>query len=155
MGVNEATAEIKVVGMDGLVKSLRHADKDIQKSFRAALKESAKPITTLASALSTSDISHNRPGGPWSKFRIGMLAGGRVVYMAPKPHGISSRQSRAQRRGRYSRMSGRQLAGAARPRFAPILLERAMEPALEASQEEVKKAVQVAVDMVIAEIRGA
>ena len=126
-----STEEIHVRGLDELKAKLRRAGDGIPRDFTKELQTALQPAGEAAHGLAVSEISHMHDR-PWSKFRV--VAKSKGAYMAPSQRGTSSKQSRAQRRGRYSKMSGSRLASTGRPNLAPLLLTRAMEPAFEATK---------------------
>lgn len=111
---------IKVENYKNVLKAFGAASKTVERGFTGSLKEAAEPIAESAEQLAGSgEIRNLHDGDPWTKMRIGVTQ--RMVYVAPKE------------RGRRTR--GRPQIG--RPNLKPLLLDRAMEPALERHRDDV------------------
>lgn len=99
---------VKVSGYSELIRSFRKISKSISKELRAELRKTAEPVKVTAQQLALGDI-RNMPRSPrWAGMRIGVTAKG--VYLVP-----------ASRRGR----------GSGRANLKGLLLEQAMDPAVE------------------------
>jgi hypothetical protein len=109
-------AETVVLGMSGLQRALRFADREIGKDLRASLRDAAEPVRADAETLARSTIP--RVGIPWSGMRIGVTR--TVVYVAPKKRGKNPN------------------ARLRRPRFKDLLLDRAMNPALARNESQIE-----------------
>lgn len=84
------------------------------------LEQAAKPAETTAESLAVTTI-RNMPRSPqWANMRIGVSRPESIVYMVPFQRG--RKQAR-------------------RPNLANLLLQRAMEPALEQTAPEIEKQV--------------
>lgn len=124
---------IHVTGLNGLVDAFAAADRAVKDDLRDALQEAAAPVRTTAQQLAGASISHM--GGshrPWARMRIGM-AGRSVVYVAPVERGAKSRGAKATR---------------GRPNLARLLLDRAMEPALDQNTARVERRLDDLLDEV-------
>jgi hypothetical protein len=104
-------------------------ERDTRAGLRAGLRDVAEPVRRTAEALSQARIT--RIGRKWWKMRVGVTR--TLVYVAPRQRGITGRGPDPRRR----------------PRFADLLLERAMEPALEQNEAKVERAVDRLLDHVI------
>lgn len=93
--------------------------KDVDKEIRREFADVAEPIRRDAEQNARVEIA--RIGSKWSAMRVGQTR--RVVYVAPKARGV-----------------GRGVGGRRRPNLAPLLMERAMRPALERNRFEVAEA---------------
>ena len=94
-------------------------DKSLAGDLRSELREAAEPVADTSAEFALGRI-RNMPGSPrWAGMRT--VAGARSVIVVP---------SARRRRG-----------GKGRPNLAKLLLERAMDPALEAKSDEVVKRV--------------
>ena len=98
----------------------------VDKDLRDAMKSAAEPVRRDAEQLAVSNI--RRIGIPWSRMRTGVTR--HSVYVAPVERGVKSRTIR---RGR-------------RPNLKPLLLERAMDPALDQNADKVEREVIDAMD---------
>ncbi len=107
-------ATVRVKGLSELNRDFKKMDRDLSKELRKSLKEAAEPVKDAAQELALTRIG-NMPRSPdWAGQRVGATA--RSVYIVPK----------RRRRG-----------GSPRPNLANLLLEQAMEPALEEKSDEV------------------
>lgn len=114
---------IRVEGLAELQRALREADRAVAKDLRAELKKAGEPVRARAESRASSGIRNI--GGKWSRMKLG--ATGRMVYIAPA-----------------ARPSG----GSARPNLAPLLLQRAMVPAVSEKRGEVEEALEAWIDRV-------
>lgn len=96
---------------------------EASRDLRAVEREIAEPIRADAEALAVSSIT--RIGVPWSRMRIGVTR--RAVYVAPRQRGA---------RGRGNPRS--------RPKFADLIEQRAMTPALERNKPMIEARVEAA-----------
>jgi hypothetical protein len=115
-----------VVGLRELQRSLAAMDKGIRKDLRDTLKAAVEPVRSDAQRLATANIRHIGPR--WSLMRVGVTSS--LVYLAPKQR----------RRG-----------GSPRPNLAQLLMNRAMQPALDESENEIVAAVEIGLDRFITE----
>jgi hypothetical protein len=105
---------VRVRGYRELVKAFDGAEKQVRRDFKAELRDVAEPVRAEAALLAATAIP--RIGLKWSRMRVGVTS--RVVYVAP-----TSRSTRDPARKR--------------PNLAPLLMGRAMEPALQHHQDEI------------------
>ncbi len=108
---------VVVHGLASLDRAFAFAGKDLQKQLRADLREVAEPVRVDAERRAVAGISHI--GQPWSRMRA--VARRTLVYVAPVERGRASRANPALRR----------------PNLAGLLMDRAMQPALDAHTGEV------------------
>jgi hypothetical protein len=99
--------------------------KELKGEWRGRLRGIAVPIQRTAETLAYSEIP--RIGQQWGQMRIGVTQ--KLVYVAPKQRGIK----------RGSRK---------RPNLAPLLMSRAMEPALHQHENEIVGKVEHLLDVV-------
>lgn len=118
---------VVVQGLHELQASLAHADRSLRLGVRAGLRQAAEPVQRGAEELARANIS--RIGPRWSKMRIGVTRD--LVYVAPRQRG--------QGRGRDPRR---------RPNLAPLLMDRAMQPALDQHEAEVEARFEELLDRV-------
>jgi len=104
--------EIRVQGLRELSTAFGRLSAELKAELKAELAAAAEPVRARAEALATSEIRNIGP--TWSRMRVGVTPG--VVYVAPK-----SRRRR----------------GSPRKNLAPLLMDRAMQPALEQEEPEV------------------
>jgi len=103
-----------VEGMNDLLRALSLVNRDLRSDVRTALEAAAEPVRFDAEHLALSEISGMvRSRIPWHGMRIGVTQ--REVYVAPRQRGLKSRTNDRRRR----------------PNLFALLLQRAMEPALE------------------------
>lgn len=115
-----AESVIRVEGLRSLERAFRAADKELAGDLRDALQEAAAPVRRDAQALAASEIENINDGDPWASMRTGV--GRSIVYVAPVERGVKTR-------GRESRH---------RPNLGNLLMDRALEPALEENRGEVE-----------------
>lgn len=113
--VNERV--VRVEGLRELSRAFALADKAERRMFRQSLRDVAEPVRADAEALAVSRIS--RIGLPWSRMRVGVTR--TSVYVAPRERGTRTPTR-------------------SRPKLASLLMDRAMQPALDAHVEEVEEA---------------
>jgi hypothetical protein len=125
-----AAQAIKVEGLANLQRAFGRADRALRADLRDALQEAAAPVRADAQRLAGTEIRRMGAGSPWTRMRIGIL-GGTVVYVAPVERGVRGRAN-ARRR----------------PKLKPLMLERAMEPALERNRRAVVRRLDHMLDEV-------
>src|SRR5262245_52997182 len=105
---------VAVEGLRELNRAYKNVERDVRLGLRKELRQAAEPVRSGAE---TRAVVHIRNIGPaWSRMRVGVTQ--TSVYVAPRKRG--------------SRAAGRK-----RPNLADLLMTRAMEPSLAASQEKV------------------
>jgi hypothetical protein len=117
---------VAVKGYRELATAFAKADKEQKRGLPLVLRQAAEPVRREAEGLAAAEIT--RIGERWKQMRIGVTR--RLVYVAPKQRGVARRGDPARRR----------------PNLAPLLMERAMEPALHHHEAEVALAVDHALD---------
>jgi hypothetical protein len=114
---------VHITGLAELNRAFRKISGGLDKEMKEALLKAADPVKVRAESLALSRI-RNMPGSPhWADMRIGVSA--RAVYMVPRARG----------RG-----------GRARPNLKGLLLDRAMDPALDEKQDEIVEGVGKMID---------
>lgn len=111
-----ATASEKTMRVDGLRdlhRAFAAADKTLNSELRSSLRGVAEPVRRGAEQLSLRQIRNIGPR--WSRMRVGVTQ--TSVYVAPVERGRKS--------------------ATRRPNLADLLMDRAMQPALDANQEDV------------------
>ena len=107
------TGEIRVDGLRELQRAFKTANKDLAKEMRSSLRSAAEPVRREAEARTVREIRNI--GTVWDDMRTGVLTN--QTYVAP----------RRRRKG-----------GSPRPNLAGLLMERAMQPALDANARAVE-----------------
>lgn len=115
---------LKVRGLRDLQRLLKAAGPDADRTLKRTLREVAEPIRADAEQLAVSRIP--RVGLEWSRMRVGVTQ--RAVYVAPRARGT------------------RGITPRSRPRFADLMEQRAMHPALEQNRPELEARVDAAFD---------
>jgi hypothetical protein len=111
-----ATGAIAVKGLKELTRDFKRMSKDLDKGLTKELQRAAEPAAQKAEELALGKI-RNMPRSPhWAGMRIGVARARGVVYMVPAARRSSRR---------------------ARPNLSPLLLERAMQPAVEDTAPEI------------------
>lgn len=118
----DVTQPVRVEGLRQLSKAFKAADATLHKELKAALRQVAEPVKVDAEILAAERI--RRIGFPWSRMRVGITQSS--VYVAPQERGRRSRNNRAIRR----------------PNLKPLLLDRAMEPALASNIPEIEAGLE-------------
>lgn len=116
-----ASSAIRVKGLRDLQRAFGIADRSLQKRLRSTLREVAEPVRAEAEALASDNIRNI--GEDWPLMRVGVTQ--KLVYVAPQEKG---------------RRSGSQ-DGVARPNLAPLLMDRAMSPALDNNASQIEDAL--------------
>ncbi len=120
-----AAGAVRVEGLTELIESFYKADRGLAKEVRGELKDAGEVVRADGQGRAARTIHVSR--SHWEEMRLGITAAN-VVYVVPKHRG----------RGGSSR----------RKNLAVLLMDRALEPALEANREKVVKAVEDAVNNV-------
>jgi hypothetical protein len=120
-----AERAVRVQGLRELSRAFAVADKTLSRELRDKLREAAEPVRSDAEALAVARIP--RIGVPWSRMRVGVTRS--AVYVAPRQRGARGSRRR-------------------RPNLADLLMERSMQPALDANVPRVKESVEDVLDTV-------
>lgn len=108
-------------GLPQLKRLARAAGPEAQKDLNNRVRKLAEPIRADAESLAASGI--RRVGPRWSQMRVGFTQ--RLVYVAPRQKGVRARGPHPRRR----------------PRFADLMEQRAMTPALERNRGNLENGV--------------
>lgn len=132
---------IAVTGVADLQRAFGNLSRDLGKGVREALAAAADPVRADASLLAREEISglaraRTPIGQSWWQMRVGVTR--QSVYVAPVQRGVKSK-GRGKRR---------------RPNLAPLLLEKAMEPALERNRDRVEHEILSQLDELFARWEG-
>lgn len=117
---------IVVEGLHELQASLTHADRSLRLGVRKGLRQVAEPVQRGAEELAQANIS--RIGPRWSRMRVGITRD--LVYVAPRQRGTRGRRP------------------SSRPNLAPLLMERAMQPALDQHAGEIEARFEELLDRI-------
>ena len=102
---------IAVRGLRELTRTFNNAPADVKRAYKDELRTVAEPVRMDAEQLAVSTI--RKVGPDWSKMKTGVTT--RLVYVAPKQRGAGGRGPSPRRR----------------PKFGTLLMDRAMQPALD------------------------
>jgi len=119
--------EVSVRGLREMHRAFAVAEGDLDKRLRASLKKVAEPVRADAASRALHEIRniHTTSSGPnWSEMRTGVTT--KVVYVAPTQRG---------RRGRAATLARER----SNTLFADRLMDRAMQPALDAHTREIER----------------
>jgi hypothetical protein len=119
---------IYIRGLRDVSTAYSKLERDTRAGLRTGLRDIAEPVQHTAEALSQARIA--RIGRKWWKMRVGVTR--TVVYVAPRQRGVNGRGGPRRR-----------------PNLADLLMDRAMEPALEQNEANVEQAVDRLLDHVI------
>lgn len=112
------TQAVTIKGLRELKLIAAATGKEANKELNVELRKVAEPIRADAEGLAASGI--RRIGPKWSKMRVGVTT--KLVYVAPRQRGVK----------------GGGLDSRRRPKFADLMEERAMGPALEHNREMIE-----------------
>jgi hypothetical protein len=127
---------IVFTGFRELNLAYKEAERDVRLRWRANLRKVAEPVRRDIERLAMSSI-RRMPGSPkWSRMRVGVTQ--RVVYVAPRQRGVKT--------------TGRRQYG--RPNLGDLLMDRAMQPALERHEEQIFHNVEQLMDRIAADFNG-
>jgi hypothetical protein len=110
---------VPIRGFAELYTALAKADRQTRLGLRAGLRDVAEPVRKDAETLAGSEIRRMPLSPKWSKMRVGVSRN--LVYVAPRQRGVKTR--------------GRQQLR--RPNLADLLMDRAMQPALDRHENEI------------------
>jgi hypothetical protein len=122
---------VVVTGLRELSAAYAKLARDTRLGWRKAERDIAEPVQRDAEALAQARIT--RIGRRWFKMRIGVTRS--VVYVAPVQRGVKRKGDQWRRR----------------PNLADLLMDKAMEPALERNEAKVERAVEALLDKAIAD----
>ena len=115
---------VVVRGLHELQASLVHADRSLRLGVRGDLRQVAEPVQRGAEQLAAANIS--RIGPRWSKMRVGITRD--LVYVAPRQRGGKG--------------------ATRRPNLGTLLMDRAMQPALDQHISEIEARFEALLDEV-------
>lgn len=107
-------AAVNIKGLRELEALIAAEGPKAKRELNKELRLVAEPIRADAESFAASGIP--RIGPTWSKMRVGVTR--TLVYVAPRQRGVKGRGPNPRRR----------------PRFADLMLERAMDPALKKNE---------------------
>jgi len=116
-----AVGEVRIEGLQELQRALRKINKDVAGEVRDALRKAGEPVRATAESYAFGSIRNI--GNIWGEMRLGVAARG--AYIVP---------------------ATRRSEGSPRKAFGPLLLDKAMLPALERHQAGVLNEVTEAFD---------
>lgn len=114
-----------VENLANLQRALAKADKGVRLGLRKGLREVAEPVRRDAEALAAGSIP--RIGAKWPRMRVGVTRN--LIYVAPRQRGTKEKSRK-------------------RPNLAGLLLDRAMDPALERNKGRIEGDVEALLDKV-------
>jgi hypothetical protein len=121
---------VVVKGLRDVNAAFAKTDRDLRLGWRAGMRQVAEPVRRDAEQSAMSDI-RRMPGSPkWARMRVGVTR--QMVYVAPRQRGTR----------------GRGPAGRARPNLGNLLMDRAMQPALERHEHEITARFEQLLDKV-------
>lgn len=107
---------IEIEGFPELARALARTGPEVRRALNEELHALAQPIAVSAERHAEADISGlaRKRRSDWGAMRVGIARGFSLVYVAPRERGVKSRGIDARRR----------------PRFADLLRDKAMTPAV-------------------------
>ena len=119
-----------VKGLRDVNAAFAHTDREIRLGWRAGMRSVAEPVRRDAEQLAQTGI-RNMPASPrWARMRTGVTR--QMVYVAPRQRGIKSTGDRR----------------LARPNLADLLMNRALQPALDRHEQDVTASFERLLDRV-------
>lgn len=115
-------AEVTVRGLRELEILLATEGPKAKRELNKRLRLVAEPIRADAESLAATTIT--RIGPKWSRMRVGVTR--TLVYVAPRERGVKGRGPDPRRR----------------PKFADLMEQRAMDPALERNKAQIVRRVE-------------
>lgn len=109
---------LAVRGLKELTRTFSKAPTDVKRAYRTELRSVGEPVRLEAESLAVSTI--RKVGPDWSKMRTGVTT--RLVYVAPRQRGVKGRGNQRLRR----------------PKFGTLLMDRAMQPALDRNRHRIE-----------------
>jgi hypothetical protein len=110
---------VQVRGLREVNAAFAKADRQTRLGVRAGLRDVAEPVRRDAEQLAASTIPRMPRSPRWSRMRVGVTR--TLVYVAPRQRGARGRNNPR-----------------ARPNLAPLLMDRAMQPALDRHENEIE-----------------
>ena len=117
--------QVRVRGLRELNRALENVSKDVKDVWRREQRAIAEPVKQTAADYAGQRIPNLGDGAPWSQMRVGVTR--RSVYVAPKRRGTRRPLAR-------------------RPNFGTLLMDRAMQPALDKHSPGIVAAVERLLD---------
>jgi len=111
---------VYVEGLAQVSRAFRHTERETRLGFRHLLRDVAEPIRRDAEVLAQTNIT--RIGPSWFRMRTGITQ--KLVYVVPRQKGV---------RGRGPKR---------RPKFANLMMARAMDPALKTHEPGLERAME-------------
>jgi hypothetical protein len=119
---------VELDGFSDLAKALAATGPEVRRMLRDNLEAVAAPVARDAEQFAQGGIP--RIGMKWWQMRVGMTRNFTLVYVAPRQQGVKSRGIVARRR----------------PKFATLMRDRAMAPALARNTGRIIRDVERLVD---------
>lgn len=117
---------VRVEGLRELKRALARIDAQLHDDLEHVMRDAGEPVRASAERLASANIPNI--GDRWGGMRLGIARGGAMIYIAPK---------------------ARRRSGSPRTNLAPLLLNRAMLPALDDNRDEVILRLERMLDRVI------
>lgn len=121
-----AAEHVRVQGYRELQAAMKTYERDVRLGMRRELREAAEPVRAGAEALARSEIP--RIGERWPRMKVGLTKSS--VYVAPRERGVKGRGYSSRRR----------------PNLAGLLMDRAMQPALDQNTEQAVRKIDELLD---------
>lgn len=119
-----------VNGLRDVQAAFAVCERQTRLGLRSDLRGVAEPVKREAEQLALSKVRRMPHSPAWAQMRIGVT--GSAVYVAPRQRGVRARGPDPRRR----------------PKFATLLMERAMEPALAHNEPQVEHATEAILERV-------
>src|SRR4029077_1418950 len=128
---------VVVRGLANINAGFKNTHRDIRAGWRLEQRHIAEPVASDTERLALLSIRHMPASPQWSRMRIGITRS--MVYVAPRQRGV-----RWNSRSPGSRFQAR------RPNLGDLLMDRAMQPALERHETQIVQEVRQLLDLAAA-----
>lgn len=122
---------VVVHGLKELTRTFNNAPKDVKREYRKELRSVGEPVRVTAETLAISRIRRMFDSPQWARMRTGVTT--RLVYVAPRQKGARGRGGQSLRR----------------PNLSTLLMDRAMQPALEQNRSRIELDFDVMLDRLV------
>jgi hypothetical protein len=117
-----------------LMRLFAKTDRETRLAFRADLRAVAAPVQADARTLALARVPRMPRSPKWAEMRTGITQ--KLVYVVPRQKGVRGRGPKA------------------RPKLAKLMLDRAMNPALERNRGRIEARFGQTLDRLCAEFNG-
>jgi hypothetical protein len=114
-----------------VMRAFAKADRDIRLGWRTEMRRVAEPVRVQAEQLAVATIPRMARSPKWARMRTGVTQ--KEVYIVPRQRGVRGRNPKS------------------RPNLADLMMNRAMQPALDRNRGNIIRGFEQALDRMAAE----